>query len=61
MTKRVKVPIEAFRPLAKGKRGLSVRAALTGNLQKLLTEWVSEKRTVGDSFIVEVIKEEVRD
>lgn len=39
MTKRVKVPIEAFRPLAKGKRGLSVRAALTGNLQKLLTEW----------------------
>ena len=58
MTKHISIPIAAFRPLAKGKRGLPVRVALIGNVQKLLTEWIGANRRIGDQLVVEVTQHE---
>lgn len=57
MIKRVNIPIKAFRPLARGKRGIPIRGVLTGNCQQLLTEWINHKQSVGDYLIFEVSKD----
>lgn len=55
---RVSVPLEAMRPLARGRRDIPIRTVLIGNVQKLLTEWIGQKRVVGDKFTIEIVKEE---
>lgn len=59
MNKRVKISLKALRPLVKGEKGMPVKMALAGNVQKILNDWIAKGHQIGDELTFEIVKDEI--